>query len=131
MDIINANLPIALCCVFNAILFLQSGLDKVFNYSGNLEYLKEHFSKSPLASLVSLLMPVITLLEVVAGLCCVIGTVQLFFSGDLMFAQLGLALSALSLILLFFGQRLANDYDGASTLVGYFMVALFGLFMAV
>ena len=51
-----------------AILFLQSGLDKVFNYKGNLEWLTGHFEKSPLKGTVGLLMPVITLLEVAAGL---------------------------------------------------------------
>ena len=35
-----------------AILFLQSGLDKIFDWKGNLSWLKSHFGSSPLKSVV-------------------------------------------------------------------------------
>jgi hypothetical protein len=34
---------------FLAILFLQSGIDKIVDRRGNFEWLKGHFAKSPLA----------------------------------------------------------------------------------
>ena len=40
---------------FLAILFLQSGLDKVFDWKGNLEWLKGHFAKSILAGMIPIL----------------------------------------------------------------------------
>ena len=64
-----------LFAAFNGILFTQSGLDKVFHYQGNLDYFKDHFKKSPLASSIGLLMPVITLLETSAGLISLAGLV--------------------------------------------------------
>jgi len=46
---------------FLAILFLQSGIDKVVNRRGNLEWLKGHFAKSPLAGVVPALVTAITI----------------------------------------------------------------------
>lgn len=114
---------------FLAILFLQSGLDKVVNYKGNLEWLTGHFAKSPLKNTVGLLMPVITILEVVAGVFSAIGLVQILLGNGTQMGLIGAQLSALSILSLFFGQRLAQDYEGAGGLVGYFLVCLATLYM--
>lgn len=118
-----------LFAAFNGILFTQSGLDKVFHYQGNLDYFKDHFKKSPLASTVGLLMPVITLLETSAGLISLAGLVLLLAGSDLgsSTAALGMGLGGVSLVSLFFGQRLAQDYAGAATLVPYFLMTMAGL----
>ena len=52
---------------FLAILFLQSGIDKVVDRRGNFEWLKGHFAKSPLAGIVPALLICITILELAAG----------------------------------------------------------------
>ncbi len=119
----------ALISAFMAILFLQSGLDKVFDYQGNLSWLKEHFSKSILAGSVPVMLPLITLMECAAGLLSAAGTIQLLYSKDEHLAWLGLFFSALSLLMLFFGQRIAKDYAGAAVLVPYFILACFGLLL--
>ncbi len=118
-----------LSAAFFAILFLQSGLDKVFNYKGNLDYFKDHFKNSPLKNMVGLMMPMITLIETLAGLACAIGLVIFFINGDTSIASLGLILSGLSLVMLFFGQRLANDYAGAATITTYFIAALGSIYV--
>src|SRR5256885_12680612 len=56
-----------LSSAFLAILFLQSGIDKVVDRRGNLEWLNGHFAKSPLAGMVPAMVTVITILEIVAG----------------------------------------------------------------
>lgn len=111
------------------ILFLQSGLDKVFNYKGNLEWLTGHFAKSPLKNVVGLMMPIITFLEVAAGICCFIGIVQLIFNGSTRIGLIGAQLSALSLLALFFGQRIAQEYDGAASLVNYFLLSMATIYL--
>lgn len=118
-----------LALAFLGVLFLQSGLDKVFNYKGNLEWLTGHFAKSPLKNTVGVLMPVITFLEVAAGLCCFIGIGQLILNGTSSIGLIGAQLSALSLLALFFGQRMAQQYDGAASLVGYFLLSLATIFI--
>jgi len=118
-----------LVLILLAILFLQSGLDKVFNYKGNLEWLTGHFAKSPLKGTVGLLMPVITILEVAAGLFSLIGIFYILGKDDTSIGYIGCMLSAVSLIALFFGQRLAQQYEGAENLTTYFLIAILGIYM--
>ncbi|MEQ1933307.1 MAG: DoxX family protein [Fimbriimonadaceae bacterium] len=116
----------ALICLFFAVLFLQSGLDKVTDRKGNLEWLTGHFANSPLRGLVPILLFKITLLEIVSGLLCLIGIWAVAFKGPAWIAPTGLLLCCLSLCALFAGQRIAKDYAGAASLAGYFAVAVVG-----
>lgn len=112
---------------FIGILFMQSGLDKVFNWQGEKNFYKEHFSKSILKNLVPLLMPVITATELGAGLCSVLGFAQVLATGGTGLGTLGMLLAVTALTMLFFGQRVAKDYKGAAVLVPYFLAAAAGL----
>ena len=112
-----------------AILFLQSGLDKVFNYKGNLEWLTGHFAKSPLKNMVGIMMPTITLLEVAAGFCCFLGLIELILNGSTRIGLIGAQLSALSLLALFFGQRIAQEYEGAASLINYFLLSMASIYL--
>jgi hypothetical protein len=123
-------LPTLFITAFHAILFCQSGLDKVLNYKGNLNYFKDHFKGSILAPGIVLLLPVITFLELSAGCCAAWGGVQLLLGHGPQFAFYGAALAATALLALFFGQRVAQDYAGAATLVPYFLVAVTGLVLS-
>ena len=119
----------AFVSVFFAILFLQSGLDKVVDWRGNLSWLTGHFAKSPLRALVPHMLGVVTALEVAAGVLCALGFLQLVFNGKTGLSVTGLVLASSALCSLFFGQRMAKDYAGAAALVPYFVVAVLGLFL--
>jgi hypothetical protein len=119
----------AFASAFLAILFLQSGIDKVVDRRGNLEWLKGHFAKSPLAGLVSLLVTAITALEIAAGGLSAVGCALIILKRDSTLAFYGAAIAAVSIIALFFGQRMAKDYAGAATLVPYFLLALSALYL--
>ena len=119
----------ALISAFLAILFLQSGIDKVIDRRGNLEWLKGHFAKSPLAGIVPLMVLAITILELAAGALSAIGCAFIIFSRGSTIAFYGAVISALSILALFFGQRLAKDYVGAAVLVPYFLVALAAIYL--
>jgi uncharacterized membrane protein YphA (DoxX/SURF4 family) len=112
---------------FFAILFLQSGIDKVIDRPGNLEWLTGHFAKSPLAGTVPLLLGIVTVLELSAGALSAIGCVIVLVRRDSTIAFYGAVFSGLSLLALFFGQRMAKDYPGAGTLVPYFLVVIVAL----
>ncbi|MBZ4399763.1 MULTISPECIES: DoxX family protein [unclassified Myxococcus] len=118
----------ALCAAFLAILFLQSGLDKVIDWKGNLGWLTGHFAKSPLKGMVPLMLGVITLLELAAGALSGAGVVSLIATGSPALAFFGALLSAVSLVCLFFGQRMAKDYAGAGGLVPYFLLSLAAIY---
>ena len=90
---------------FLAILFLQSGIDKIIDRLGNLEWLKGHFANTPLAGVVPVLLTAITFLEVAAGALSAIGCLMLIVSRETTIAFYGAVSSAVVLIALFFGQR--------------------------
>ena len=113
-----------LAAVFLAILFLQSGVDKLVDFAGNLSWLQGHFAKSPLAGFVKPMLTTITLTELAAGFVCAGGAVQVAWTGDSGIALRGAQLAAANIVMLFFGQRLAKDYAGAATLAGYFVLAV-------
>ena len=107
-----------------AILFLQSGLDKIFDWKGNLSWLTGHFSKSIFKNIVGFLLLIITVLEVCAGVFSLLGVFAILLKQSVAFAMTGAILSALSLLALFTGQRIAKDYPGAGSLVNYFILSI-------
>jgi hypothetical protein len=119
----------ALVSAFLAILFLQSGADKIVDRRGNLEWLKGHFSKSPLAGIVPLMVTAITILEIAAGALSATGCALIVFSRDSTVAFYGALVSSMSILALFFGQRMARDYAGAAILVPYFLLALIAIYL--
>jgi len=118
-----------LVSAFLAILFLQSGIDKVVDRRGNLEWLKGHFAKSPLAGIVPAMVTAITILEIAAGALSAIGCVVIIFAGDSTLAFYGAVISGIAIIALFFGQRIAKDYAGAAVLVPYFLLTLAAIYL--
>ena len=118
-----------LASAFLAILFLQSGLDKIFDRKGNLAWLTGHFAKSPLAGMVPLLLVVITILEIAAGALSAIGCVFVIFRDDATIAFYGALISAIAILALFFGQRMAKEYPGAGVLVPYFLLTLVAIYL--
>ncbi len=110
--------------LFLAILFLQSGLDKVFNFADNLGWLTGHFSKTSFRGQVKMMLITITIVEVAAGVLTLLGAGQIAWSGEKTFAMYGAQLATLNILMLFFGQRIAKDYAGAATLVPYFILCV-------
>jgi diacylglycerol kinase len=118
-----------LVSAFLAVLFLQSGIDKVVDRNGNRAYLDQHFARSPLAGTVGPMFLLITILEVSAGALSGVGCILLFLTHDSMVAFLGAVVAGINIIALFLGQRVAKDYAGAAALVPYFLVALAGIYI--
>ncbi|GIX48943.1 MAG: hypothetical protein KatS3mg131_3154 [Candidatus Tectimicrobiota bacterium] len=114
---------------FFATAFGQSAADKWLDRAGNLAFLREHFAASPLRALVPFLFWTITVLESLAGGLCGLGALQLLVGLGSGLALLGMVFAVVSLLCLFFGQRLAKDYAGAAVLASYMAVALLGLIL--
>ncbi|MDX1905062.1 MAG: DoxX family protein [Thermonemataceae bacterium] len=113
-----------LIAAFLAILFLQSGIDKVVDWKGNLGWLKGHFSQTFLKNQVPFLLATVTLTEIASGALSLLGIFQIITNLKSSWAYWGAVLSMLSLMMLFLGQRIAKDYAGAGNLVPYFLLAL-------
>ena len=112
---------------FLAILFLQSGLDKVVDKKGNLDWLSSHFANSPFKNFVPVLFFTMTVVELLSGILNLLGVVFLLLEGSLMLALYGTILASVALIMLFLGQRIAKDYVGAQSLVSYFILTILTL----
>ena len=114
--------------LFLAILFLQSGLDKVFDWKGNLDFHKEHFANSPLKHFSTANLAFVAFLEICCGALCLVGA-AFVFQGDKSYALMGAQLAAVIFTMLFFGQRISKDYKGAVTIVTYFILAVLAIFI--
>jgi hypothetical protein len=114
---------------FLAILFLQSGIDKIVDRRGNLDWLTGHFAKSPVAGSVPALLTILTMVEVAAGALSALGCILLVLVHDSTVAFYGAVLSAVAILALFLGQRLAKDYAGAAVLVPYFLLTLVAIYL--
>ena len=115
--------------VFLVIVFLQSGFDKVKDWKGNLSWLVGHFAESPFRNGVPFLLGTITIMEIAAGLLSLAGLVRLVLHDNPLFAFYGALVSAITLLMLLLGQRVAKDYEGAKTIVIYLVPTVFLLFL--
>lgn len=114
-----------------AIVFLQSGMDKITDWKSNLSWLQSHFANSLLKNIVPLALALITFLELASGATAIVGAILLYVQDDACIAILSGILSAVTFLLLFLGQRLAKDYPGAQGIVVYFIPTVFLLYVLV
>jgi uncharacterized membrane protein YphA (DoxX/SURF4 family) len=129
MDNLLQNATEILLLLFLIITFLQSGIDKIADWQGNLGWLKSHFSETPLKNMVPFLLAVVLLTEIAAGTLCALGVYQILMLATYSLALYGAILSCVALLMLLFGQRMAKDYEGAKTIAVYFIPAIFLVFI--
>ena len=123
--------PLELCQIFIAIFlfiaFFQSGLDKVIDRKGNLDFLKAHFSDSPLIKIIPIMLLILTFLEIIGSLMLGYGVYYAFVNRSTLWIFYGFVVIAITIIVLFAGQRIAKDYLGAADLVPYFILIMLGI----
>ena len=124
----DLNFMTPLCIgVFWSIVFLQSGIDKIFDYKGNQSWLQSHFKDSFLKPYVKAMLITLTVFEFLAGILSLFGLIIFLAGGGVFWLTQGVIISAICLLMLIFGQRLNKDYEGAKTIVIYFTVALLSM----
>jgi len=123
-ELIGKNLPALFGALLVAILFIQSGLDKVFDWKGNLGWLTGHFSKTFLSKTVPMMLATITVMELATGFLSAVGIFYFLLASSAILIFYAAALGAASITALFFGQRVAKDYPGAAVLIPYFILLL-------
>jgi uncharacterized membrane protein YphA (DoxX/SURF4 family) len=123
------NVASILLLAFLAITFIQSGYDKLFYWKDNLDFLQQHFAKTQLKNVVKLALTHLLIVELIAGILCVVGIIELLVNKGRTFGLYGAIFSCLALLMLLFGQRLAKDYDGARTIVIYYIPAVMAVLL--
>jgi uncharacterized membrane protein YphA (DoxX/SURF4 family) len=119
-----------LVLVFFLIVFIQSGLDKIFDYKGNLNFLKDLLKIYFSPTLIELALISVTILELTSGILCLIGIINFVFNDSNFIGLLGLIIGSIALLVLLFGQRVSKNYDGAKTIAIYFILAMVGISFA-
>ncbi|BDB54215.1 MAG: hypothetical protein RLZZ529_72 [Bacteroidota bacterium] len=122
------NVASILILVFLTITFLQSGYDKIFYWKDNVEWLKGHFAKTQLKNHVPLALLHVLVLELLSTILCAVGAIELLLNSGRTFGYYGAVFSCITLLMLLVGQRLAKDYDGARTIVIYFIPAVMAVY---
>ena len=117
-----------LVSTFLAAIYLQSGIDKIVDRQGNLDFMGEHFSGTILAGSFHYGLAVVTATELLAGALSAAGVAWLLLGWGIVPGIVGTLFAAVSSCILMAGQRLAKDYIGATALVPYFLVAIIGLY---
>ena len=123
------NLPALFGALLVAILFIQSGLDKVFDWRGNLEWLTGHFSKTFLRGTVPPMLATITIMELATGFLSAAGIIYFLVTNSVVLIFYAAIIGAASIVALFFGQRVAKDYAGAAVLIPYFILLLILIYL--
>ncbi len=121
---ITSNIPFILVLLLLAATFIQSAYDKTMYWHDNLSWLKGHFAKTPIKNMVPASLFLILVLELVSGILCLAGILQLIMNNQRTFGFYGAIFSCVTLIFLLVGQRMAKEYEGAKTIVIYFIPAL-------
>ena len=119
-----------LVLVFFLIVFIQSGLDKIFDYKGNLNFLKDLLKIYFSPTLIELALISVTILELTSGILCLIGILNFLFNDSNFIGLIGLIVGSIALLVLLFGQRVSKNYDGAKTIAIYFILAMIGISFA-
>ena len=117
-----------LTTIFFAILFLQSGVDKVFDWKGNIEYHFAQFDGSPLENFFRVLFFMLTILEVACGFICLAGAAAIIFYNNKTIALAGVGLASVIFCCLFAAQRITKEYAGAVSIVSYFILSILAIF---
>lgn len=129
MSNLFSNTAEILLLLFLTITFLQSGIDKILDWRGNLDWLTGHFSKSIFKGMVPGLLGIVLVMEMLSGILAGVGAFQFIVDGESSYGFYGAFLSAITLLMLLLGQRIAKDYAGAQTIVVYLIPTLFLLYL--
>lgn len=122
------NIASILILIFLAVTFTQSAYEKLFYWEDNYNWLKEHFAKTRLKKVVKLALIHLIIMELLSAILSVVGCIELYVNNGRNFGLYGAIFSCITLIMMLFGQRLAKDYDGARTIVIYFIPAVIAVY---
>ncbi|MBK7957782.1 MAG: DoxX family protein [Bacteroidetes bacterium] len=115
--------------LFWAITFLESAISKFSDIKGNQSYFKSVFEKTFIAPFINPTFWLVASLEVITGLLALLSIIFLYVDVKLFIVlatYTNIFIAAL-ILMLFAGQRIAKDYQGASGIVPYIIVAALGL----
>ena len=113
-----------LSSIFFAIVFFQSGTDKVIDRKGNINFFENHFKKTLFHKIYAQALTALMLLELIAASLCAYGCIYSIVYKNTDFIFYGLLVTSFILLSLLLGQRIAKDYVGAADIAIYFILCI-------
>ena len=120
----NIEIAQILVSIFFSIVFFQSSIDKINDREGNLKFFNQHFKGTLFQNYTLISLNLLALLEITSAFLCCLGIFYNLLYHDLSFIYYGLLMSAIVLLSLLLGQRLAKDYAGAADITIYFILCI-------
>ena len=130
MKILNFNaieIVQILSSIFFAIVFFQSGIDKIIDRKGNLNFFENHFKNTLIHKIYTHALTALMLLELIAAILCTYGCIYSIVYKDTGFIFYGLLVTSFVLLSLLLGQRIAKDYIGAAHITIYFILCIISI----
>lgn len=127
MNIFNKHSAEILLLLFFIITYFMSVLEKLGDWKGTIAYYKNHFKETILLKMIPLLLLKIVVFEIGVLFLLSVGLYYLVSENSITIAIIGLELSAITLLMFLFGQRLAKDYPGAMNITVYFILNIIGI----
>ena len=127
MKILNFNaieIVQILSSIFFAIVFFQSGIDKVMDRKGNINFFENHFKNTLFHKIYAQALTALMLLELIAASLCAYGCIYSIVYKNTDFIFYGLLVTSFILLSLLLGQRIAKDYVGAADITIYFILCI-------
>ena len=127
MKILNFNtieIVQVLSSIFFAIVFFQSGIDKVMDRKGNINFFENHFKNTLFHKIYAQALTALMLLELIAASLCAYGCIYSIVYKNTDFIFYGLLVTSFILLSLLLGQRIAKDYVGAADITIYFILCI-------
>ena len=113
-----------LSSIFFAIVFFQSGIDKVIDRKGNINFFENHFKNTLFHKIYAQALTALMLLELIAASLCTYGCIYSIVYKKTDFIFYGLLVTSFILLSLLLGQRIAKDYVGAADIAIYFILCI-------
>ena len=127
MKILNFNaieIVQILSSIFFAIVFFQSGIDKVIDRKGNINFFENHFKNTLFHKIHAQALIALMLSELIAASLCAYGCIYSIVYKNTGFIFYGLLVTSFVLLSLLLGQRIAKDYVGAADITIYFILSI-------
>ncbi|WP_299528419.1 DoxX family protein [uncultured Lutibacter sp.] len=129
MSIFNKHSAEILIVLFFIITYFFSVFEKVTDWKGTVAYYTNHFEKTVLQKMISILLILILIFEISVVILLTIGLYYLVLDNTFIVVKIGLEISAITLLMFLIGQRIAKDYPGAMNITVYFILNIIGIYL--
>lgn len=128
MTLMPDHIAVFLIIAYLTLSFGYSMLEKVIQWQSSKSYYKGHFKNTFLKNHVGTAIIFVMTLEGISIGLNILGLYRLLFSDESQTSLWGLVATAITLMVLMTGQRIAQDYSGAMNITVYFILTVMGIY---